>query len=49
MTIIERGGWVLLHFVWQGAVIALGLAILLALTRERRRGCGMPSPAARWR
>jgi beta-lactamase regulating signal transducer with metallopeptidase domain len=34
MTIVERVGWVLLHFVWQGSVIALALAILLALTRE---------------
>jgi HEAT repeat protein/beta-lactamase regulating signal transducer with metallopeptidase domain len=34
MTIVERLGWVLLHFVWQGAVIALALAVLLALTRE---------------
>jgi hypothetical protein len=25
---------VLLHFVWQGAVIALALAVLLALIRE---------------
>ena len=34
MTIVELLGWVLLHFVWQGAVIALALAVLLALTRE---------------
>ena len=34
MTIVDSVGWVLLHFVWQGAVIALGLAVLLALTRE---------------
>jgi hypothetical protein len=25
-------GWVLLHFVWQGAAVALALAVLLALT-----------------
>ena len=35
MTIVEGVGWVLLHFVWQGAVIALALAILLALVGER--------------
>jgi len=34
MTIVELLGWVLLHFVWQGAVIALALGVLLALTRE---------------
>ena len=34
MTIVELLGWVLLHFVWQGAIIALALAVLLALTRE---------------
>ena len=32
MTIVESVGWVLVHFVWQGAAIALGLAALLALT-----------------
>ena len=32
MTIVESVGWVLLHFVWQGAAIALALAVLLALT-----------------
>jgi beta-lactamase regulating signal transducer with metallopeptidase domain/HEAT repeat protein len=34
MTIVESVGWVLLHFVWQGAVIALALAVLLALTPD---------------
>ncbi len=34
MTIVEGVGWVLLHFVWEGAVIALALAALLALTRD---------------
>jgi HEAT repeat protein/beta-lactamase regulating signal transducer with metallopeptidase domain len=34
MTIVESVGWVLLHFVWQGAAIALALAGLLALTGE---------------
>ena len=34
MTIVEGVGWVLLHFVWEGTVIALALAVLLALTRE---------------
>jgi HEAT repeat protein/beta-lactamase regulating signal transducer with metallopeptidase domain len=34
MTIVEGVGWVLLHFVWQGAVIALALAVLLAFTRD---------------
>ena len=34
MTIVEGVGWVLLHFVWQGTVIALALAVLLALTRD---------------
>ena len=27
MTIVEGVGWVLLHFVWQGALIALALAL----------------------
>ena len=34
MTNVQLLGWVLLHFVWQGAVIALALGVLLALTRE---------------
>ena len=34
MTIVEGVGWVLLHFVWEGTVIALALAALLALTRD---------------
>ena len=34
MTIVESVGWVLLHFVWQGAAIALALGILLALTSD---------------
>ena len=34
MTLVEHVGWVLLHFLWQGAVIALALGVLLALTRE---------------
>jgi len=34
MTIVEVVGWVLLHFVWQGTVIALALAVLLALTGD---------------
>ena len=37
MTIVEGVGWVLLHFVWQGAIIALALAIALALIGERAR------------
>jgi beta-lactamase regulating signal transducer with metallopeptidase domain/HEAT repeat protein len=36
MTIVEGVGWVLLHFVWQGAIIALALAITLALIGERQ-------------
>ena len=36
MTIVEGVGWVLLHFVWQGALIALALAIALAVTGERQ-------------
>lgn len=34
MTTIEAVGWVLLHFLWQGTLIALLLAALLALTAE---------------
>src|SRR5689334_6688552 len=34
MTMIESVGWVLLHFVWQGAAVALALAAGLALTGE---------------
>ena len=34
MTIVESVGWVLLHFVWQGAAIALALGVLLALTSD---------------
>jgi beta-lactamase regulating signal transducer with metallopeptidase domain/HEAT repeat protein len=34
MTIVEGVGWVLVHFVWQGAAIALALAVLLAIAGE---------------
>ena len=34
MTIVEGVGWVLVHFVWQGAAIALALAALLAMTGD---------------
>ena len=48
MTIVEGVGWVLLHFVWQGAVIALALAIAAGGDRRtRRRGCATRSRA--WR
>jgi beta-lactamase regulating signal transducer with metallopeptidase domain/HEAT repeat protein len=36
MTIVESVGWVLLHFIWQGGVIALSLAGLLAVTPEAK-------------
>ena len=35
MTIVESVGWVLLHFVWQGAVIALALAVAAGADRRR--------------
>lgn len=35
-TVAELLGWPLLHFVWQGALIASVCAILLALTRNAR-------------
>ncbi|MDP1976024.1 M56 family metallopeptidase [Undibacterium sp.] len=35
-TLTELLGWPLLHFVWQGALIASVCAILLALTRNAR-------------
>ena len=34
MTIVEGVGWVLVHFVWQGAAIALALAVLLAIAGD---------------
>jgi len=32
--IIQRLGWTLLHFIWQAAVVALLLAIMLRLLRK---------------
>jgi hypothetical protein len=29
--LVQTGGWTLLHFIWQGAVIALTTAIVLSL------------------
>ena len=37
----QRIGWALIHFLWQGAAVALVLAVLLALLRRR-------SAQARW-
>lgn len=39
--IAQRVGWALLHFLWQGTVVALLLAVLLQLLRRR-------SPQVRW-
>lgn len=35
-SLIDGLGWTLLHFIWQGALIALATALLLALTRHSR-------------
>nr|WP_315472686.1 TonB family protein [uncultured Undibacterium sp.] len=35
-TLIQALGWSLVHFVWQGCVIALVLAVVLLLTRKAR-------------
>jgi len=32
--IVEKLGWTLLHFVWQGAIVALALAALLRILRK---------------
>lgn len=32
---VHRVGWCLVHFVWQGALVAAGLAVLLALLRKQ--------------
>lgn len=37
----QRTGWALIHFLWQGVAVALALAAVLALWRNR-------SPKARW-
>jgi beta-lactamase regulating signal transducer with metallopeptidase domain/HEAT repeat protein len=34
MRIVEGVGWVLVHFIWQGAAIGLALAVLLAIAGE---------------
>ena len=45
-SIVEALGWTLLHFVWQGAVVALALSIFLFLARKAApqvrylAGCG---------
>ncbi|HEX9582421.1 MAG TPA: HEAT repeat domain-containing protein [Gemmatimonadales bacterium] len=45
MTAISIVGWALIHFVWQGAVVAAGLALALAVTGRRspsiRYGLGL--------
>ena len=46
MTIVEGVGWVLLHFVWQGAVIALALAAA-ARVDPRRAGEAALRPVVR--
>ncbi len=35
MATVLRVGWTLLHFLWQGAVLAGALALLLWLTKGR--------------
>ena len=35
MTLMNALGWTLLHFVWEGALVALVLAVVLAALRER--------------
>ncbi len=35
-ALAEALGWTLLHTLWQGALLALGLALLLILSRKRR-------------
>ncbi len=46
MTIVESVGWVLVHFLWQGAAIAALLRLVLALAAPSRPalryalGCG---------
>ena len=34
---VERLGWTLLHFVWEGALVALALAVALAFVRRSAR------------
>ncbi|HXV85171.1 MAG TPA: M56 family metallopeptidase, partial [Gemmatimonadales bacterium] len=45
MTAIQVVGWTLIHFVWQGALIAAALALALAVTGKRsptiRYGLGL--------
>lgn len=36
--IIQAAGWALIHFLWQGALLGLGAAILLRLMRGSRPG-----------
>ena len=34
VPLVQSLGWMLLHFIWQGAVIAAVLAIVLSLMRQ---------------
>ena len=43
MTATHALGWALVHFLWQGAALALLLSILLAVTPPRRRAPVTPS------
>ena len=33
--VVHTVGWCLVHFVWQGLLVALGLAVMLGLLRKR--------------
>ncbi len=33
----QRLGWTLIHFVWQGAIVGIGLALVMAFVRGTER------------
>jgi len=46
--IIQRIGWTLVHFVWQGAAVAVAAAVVLRILRNHRPTCAMPLLVRHW-
>ena len=48
-SLAQALGWALVHFVWEGAALAILLMAMLAPSAGRPRGGAMPSPVSCWR
>ena len=47
-TLTQALGWTLVHFVWQGALIALVLFLFVRLARNARRRFGTSRAVRPW-